>query len=238
MITNYDKINYKHSLFFCGGGWKSFYHYGIYKGLKLQNSNIINKFNYIGSSMGSFVAIISCCNIDIDTTFLKMTYELASNFENNLYNNIFSMGKQLRDIIEQCLPSNAYELASGRCFIVITTLSTNGLQQEIISEFYSQDDLLDALIASIYIPMWTGVGIYKYRNKICLDGSILNLNKNIYNNCIKIIFNDDNSYIKQTNDINIPFVLPIPNKNQIDKTINMGLKDCINFYSYKKNITI
>ena len=91
--------------------------------------------------MGSFVAIISCCNIDIDTTFLKMTYELASNFENNLYNNIFSMGKQLRDIIEQCLPSNAYELASVRCFIVITTLSTNGLQQEIISEFYSQDDL-------------------------------------------------------------------------------------------------
>ena len=33
---------------------------------------------------------------------------------------------------------------------IITTLTTSGLQQEIISEFYSQDDLLDALVASIF----------------------------------------------------------------------------------------
>ena len=30
------------------------------------------------------------------------------------------MGKQLRDILEECLPPNAYKIVSGKCFIIIT----------------------------------------------------------------------------------------------------------------------
>ena len=66
-----------------------------------------------------------------------------------------------------------------------------GLQQEIVSDFYSQEDLFDAIVAWIYIILDRYCVIYKYRNNICLDGwSILDLDKKIYQNSIKMILNN------------------------------------------------
>lgn len=234
LITNYSKIQKNNTVFFCGGGWRVFYHIGVYKGLKSQNPEWIANLNYIGRSMGSFIAVLCACNLDFDDKVLPLCFKLARRFETDLYNNIFSMGKQLREILEDCLPPDAYKIVSGKCFIVITTVTSSGLQQEIISEFYSQHDLLNAITASIFIPIWTDTIVYRYRNNICLDGSVLDLNQSICNKCIKVIFDDDNSDIKQSSPITVKWLVP-PTREQINDLISMGIKDSIEFYEKNKD---
>jgi predicted acylesterase/phospholipase RssA len=73
------------------------------------------------------------------------------------------------------MPENAYELCSNRLFISVTMITALGFQNKIISQFKSNDELLQACCASSTIPFVTEPNWCRYfRGKPCLDGGLTN----------------------------------------------------------------
>jgi hypothetical protein len=73
------------------------------------------------------------------------------------------------------LPENAYQLCTNRLFISITVLTSTGLKNQIISEYCSNDDLLEACLASSTIPYITERQMYRtFRGMKVVDGGLTN----------------------------------------------------------------
>jgi hypothetical protein len=82
------------------------------------------------------------------------------------------------------LPEDAYKRCSGRLFISITVFNSYGmLENMIVSQFDSNDDLYNACCASSTIPFiservgdWGSGkwGLRRYRGRLCVDGGLTN----------------------------------------------------------------
>ena len=79
-------------------------------------------------------------------------------------------------LINAQLPEDAYKKCSGRLFISITVIRNWGrLENVVISEFSSNQDLFEACLASSTIPYITERGGYRlYRGMRVIDGGLTN----------------------------------------------------------------
>lgn len=236
LINNYNRVeNNTHitnkSISFSGGGWKAFYHVGVYNGLKEVAPEYMKDMTYIGTSLGAFIAVMCCCDIDFNDKVIPLTIQLANKYRTNFFNNITFMGKYIRIICEQCLPLNAHQIVSGRCYIVITKITLHGLKKKIITTFTSRKDLIDAIIASMYIPLWTDNHLLKYRNDLCIDGCIIEYCHKLNENTITVTFDKSGNIYPSTN-YNISLFNSSSNQD-IYKLIELGKKDSIRFYKNK-----
>lgn len=79
-----------------------------------------------------------------------------------------------RNIWRNYLPCNAYQICSDRLFVTISRLGIYGFYEEVISEFASNEELIDAIIGTIHIP-----GMFRFlptvRGKCAFDGCYSNL---------------------------------------------------------------
>lgn len=72
-------------------------------------------------------------------------------------------------------PADAYKICSGRLFISITEMTMSGPRLRIISEFSSNDDLVQTCCASSAIPWVSQTEFFRYyRGKYVCDGGIFN----------------------------------------------------------------
>ena len=178
--------------------------------------------------MGAFIAVMAACNIDFNNKVIQLTIQLANKYRTNFYNNITFMGKYIKKICEECLPENAHQIVSGRCYIGITKITLFGLKKIIISNFTSKQDLINAIIASMYIPLWTNNKLLKYRNNLCIDGCLTGYCHKLYNNTITVTF-DKSGDIYPLTTYNTSMLYPSSDQD-IYKLIELGKKDYINYY--------
>jgi len=72
------------------------------------------------------------------------------------------------------LPENAHEICSDRLFITISRLGFYGFYEDFVSEYSSNEELIDAIIGTIHIP-----GLFRFlptvRRKFAFDGCFTNL---------------------------------------------------------------
>jgi len=124
-----------------------------------------------GSSAGAWCAVFFTCG--------KSTSDWADSYRRTADNMadgcaLLEAYVRMRDVI----PDDAHLRCNNRVFISITTVSLAGvIHSEVISEFHSRDDLIDACVASSTIPGLTGAllgGHATFRGKTVLDGGILN----------------------------------------------------------------
>lgn len=81
------------------------------------------------------------------------------------------------DLVEQklnlLLPTNAHEICTDRLGVSVTRLWP--FENSFVSKFKSRNDLIDAVCAGCFIPMWSGALIGpKFRGKLHLDGAYTN----------------------------------------------------------------
>jgi len=83
-----------------------------------------------------------------------------------------------RDMWRRYLPNDAYLKCSGRLFLVVSRFSIYGFREEIISEYKSNEDLIDAIICSCHI-----IGFYRFfpicQKRFAFDGCYTNLQPQI-----------------------------------------------------------
>ena len=66
------------------------------------------------------------------------------------------------------LPENVHEIVSGRLFVSITRVK--GFQNEIVSHWGSKEELIECLLCSCYIPVFSGGGVPLYKGVGYVDG--------------------------------------------------------------------
>ncbi|XP_060089913.1 patatin-like phospholipase domain-containing protein 4 isoform X2 [Heteronotia binoei] len=79
---------------------------------------------------------------------------------------------KLRGSIDSILPPNAHEIAENRLFISVTS-AKNG-KNHLLSNFASREDLVKALLASSFIPLYGGFNAVDFNGEKLIDGGLTN----------------------------------------------------------------
>lgn len=161
------------SVAMCGGGFRTWYHLGIYWGLydKLGAEGI-ERVKFSGASIGALVATVAACGVHPADIWAHIP-AIAEAYRETFFGHITKVGQFCRYLLHTTLPPDAHLRVQGRLFISISSLFPvphNHLQHD----FASRNDLIDAVIAAQYIPTWTHPGICFHRGMICVDGGVTN----------------------------------------------------------------
>ena len=161
------------SVAMCGGGFRTWYHLGVYHGLYERfGAKALEKARWSGSSVGSIMAAIAACGVDPDVVWAHIP-EIAALHRDSWMENLTTVGSKCRFLLDDVLPADAHERCTGRCFISVTSLLPLP-HNVILTEYDTRDDLIDAVIASTYIPTWTFPGVCLHKGMVCVDGGVCN----------------------------------------------------------------
>lgn len=161
------------SVALCGGGFRTWYHLGIYWGLydKLGVDGI-KKVKFSGASIGALVASVAACGVHPADIWAHIP-AIAQAYREDFFGNLTKVAQHCRYLLQCTLPSDAQERVKGRLFVSISSLFPVP-HNHIQSDFASRDDLIDAVIAAQYIPTWTHPGMCLHRGMVCVDGGVTN----------------------------------------------------------------
>lgn len=145
-----------------GGGFYGFFVVGIDLVLKkLEKLQDIRIQRFAGSSVGAICSIMMCCKID-SLKILDLYERLHGRMD------FFFL---LREELLKLLPENAYILCSDRVFIHATEIGYFGLRHAVFSQYTSNEDLIDAAMASSNCPLIINPKVfYTYKGKWYIDG--------------------------------------------------------------------
>ncbi|XP_072419229.1 patatin-like phospholipase domain-containing protein 2 [Chiloscyllium punctatum] len=79
----------------------------------------------------------------------------------------------VRKSLMENLPKNAHELACGRLFISLTRVSDG--QNVLVSDFTSNEELVQALLCSCFVPIYCGLIPPAFRGVRYVDGGFTNI---------------------------------------------------------------
>lgn len=163
----------KTNLSFAGCGFLGVYHIGVASCIKEYAPQLL--LNTVsGASIGALTGATLICNNslgDFTSALLAIVYELRKHAF-GAFNPLINVTSMLRSTLQKVVPDDAYKRCSGRLFISVTRVSDGA--NVIISEFKSNDDLIAALVASTFVPVFSGfippkVGEHRY-----VDGGFSN----------------------------------------------------------------
>jgi len=157
----------------CGGGFRTWYHIGVYHGLYTRyGKEKLERVRWSGSSVGSLLACLAASGVDPDEVWSHIP-EIAMLHRDSWLSNLTTVGNKCRYLLHGVLPEDAHVKCTGRCFISVTSLVPVP-HNVILTEYESRDDLIDAVIASTFIPIWTYPGICVHHGMLCMDGGVMN----------------------------------------------------------------
>ena len=109
-----------------------------------------------------------------------------------------------------------------------------GFKKEIISKFESKKDVIDCIIASQFIPLWTDTKLFFYRNKYCIDSTLLYDYPTLNDNTIIVSFAPVGDIHPKINyDKVMSTYIPLP-LEKVKEIINDGSDDAIVYLEKKK----
>jgi hypothetical protein len=171
---------------FGGGGFRTISY--IAQMHVLQEMGLLDHTtSFSGASLGAFWALVALIpNTDIQNgdrltdAMLLLAIEYAHRAHVGWFDSFGTCGWRFREALE-LLPDNIPDYVNGRLYVSITR--TRPLRNVVISSYESREDVINAIIASMSIPFWTGQGgCFDFRGDPSLDGgftdNLPNSNKN------------------------------------------------------------
>lgn len=163
----------KINLSFAGCGFLGIYHVGVASCFKKYAPHVYQE-KIAGASAGALVAcaLIADCSLGDCTTFtLNLALECRKHFLGPFSPN-FHLVQDLKKTLEEFLPDDAHERASGKLHVSLTRFPD--FENVLVSKFNSREDLIDALICSSYVPFYSGVTPPYFQGKPYFDGAFSN----------------------------------------------------------------
>jgi len=170
-MKSVDTLPARFALSFSGCGFLGCYHFGVVNCFQKNGKTLMSRVDRIaGASMGSMVATLLVFAPDTVNTKCALLYELAEKLNNMRFGALspgFNMNETLRELIDAVIPEDISP-AQDRLFISVThqTEKTNRL----ISTFPNRDYLINCLLASCYIPIWSGSSPPELNGETYIDG--------------------------------------------------------------------
>lgn len=153
---------------FGGSGFLSLFHVGAAS--RLQELGVINRDTKLyGNSGGALVAAAIACNVDRDD-LVDFHLEAVRQCRKDGYWG--RVGDVLRGLMRQHIPDDAVDLCNQRLGVGVMHIWPKR-KYELVDHFYSKEDLIDALIASCYLPFFLGPRAFtKFRGNYVVDGCL------------------------------------------------------------------
>jgi len=230
----YKKIN----IYISGGGMAVIYSSGplIFIHNFIKNKQI--EINHIyGTSAGAICGLFFIWYLNNDLFDKKYYFNISYfiNFLNNDIRNAYNKHSYVVDnfitLLEKIIPPDLYKYCNDKLFITIHIIDGWKIKQEVISNYYSNEHLLNVLKCSstipyITIPKLTTIYYDLFSNKkfYAFDGVFPRIVNKIYPTfCIDLIYYD----------------YPFLNRMRcVDKTYDTlfidGFNDAYNFFKYNK----
>lgn len=167
------KGNMVKSISFAGGGFRTISYVGQLIYLEKRGMIDIGQTMFYGASLGALVAvgmIIGETDMEARLRIISGMLEYVCEVHNDWMGLWGCCGTATRHVLEHALPEDISSI-NGRIFIAVTVLFPYP-HCELVSEFKSKADLIETLLASQFIPLFTeGIHLFKfYRGRPCIDG--------------------------------------------------------------------
>ncbi|KAM9327637.1 patatin-like phospholipase domain-containing protein 4 [Pholidichthys leucotaenia] len=160
------------NLSFAACGFLGIYHLGAVEGFLRHGDKLLASLRACaGASAGALVAAVMMTAPDKLEHCKEFTFRLAESVRQQRFGAItpgYDFMLTLREGIEEILPSEAHSLAHD-CLYVSLTHSESG-KNYIVSNFTSREDLIKALLASSFVPIYAGLKPVEFRGKKWIDG--------------------------------------------------------------------
>ena len=158
------------NLSFCGCGFLGIYHVGVASCFH-QYAPRLSMNKIAGSSAGALVAMshicgnlqLAYCTTDILTVAIEARSRTLGSFHPS-----FDIQAQVREALERGIPKDAYLKANGVLHVSLTRVEDGA--NVIVSEFESNEDLIQVLLCSCFIPLWSGLRFPKFKGVHYIDG--------------------------------------------------------------------
>ncbi|KAK0061106.1 protein starmaker-like isoform X1 [Biomphalaria pfeifferi] len=161
-------------LSFCGCGFLGMYHLGVVTCLVNRAPAFLEKIEKVsGASAGALMAAVLVTARDKTEEASDHVQNLAKEIRKKTLGALtpgYSFTRSLRYMLDDLLPENAHVIAQGKLYISLTNAQTK--KNELISDYKSRDELIDALIASCYIPVYAGMKAPTIGGKKYIDGGL------------------------------------------------------------------
>uniref|UniRef100_A0A8C0UA07 Patatin-like phospholipase domain-containing protein 1 n=2 Tax=Cyanistes caeruleus TaxID=156563 RepID=A0A8C0UA07_CYACU len=169
MLKISGKEGRPYSILLRGCGFMIPYQAGVLSALQDLSPDIMKSaYRIYGSSSGSVISSLGLCGCDVD----EVKEYLLSRLKTSFWGLVPGGGihKLLKDALQKFLPPNAHELLSGKLHIVLTRL--HDWRNVTVSDFASNEELIQAVMCSCYVPVYFGFSPPKYRGVRYVDGEL------------------------------------------------------------------
>jgi predicted acylesterase/phospholipase RssA len=125
-----------------------------------------------GSSAGALTAMALAAGVPMAHA-LELSVQMAQGLRPGLLG-AFGMKDPLRGLLEELLPPDIHRRASGRVHVGVVWLDGPSYRWELVSDFTSRSDVLEALLASCHVPFWFDGGNLstRFRGRAAMDGGL------------------------------------------------------------------
>jgi hypothetical protein len=213
---------------------------GIARGLQIKNNNTdrpseyfenietckkfdLNKVKEIHAySSGCVVALMLSLNIDINYAMNSLHLNILDELNKSVFGSAFNFLKILKKellLFLDSLSKDIFKKANNKLFIHISYFENWGLSSEVISNFHSNEDLVDCCIASGFIPIYGKSVLFLYRNKYCIDYALK------YTPPVTVKYNFRRDAVRDLNKMFGSYVFISSNYNKVKDMYELGIRD-------------
>ncbi|XP_034029498.1 patatin-like phospholipase domain-containing protein 4 isoform X3 [Thalassophryne amazonica] len=159
------------NLSFGACGFLGIYHLGAVRAFVHHGEKLLGSVKACaGASAGALVAAVLITAPDKIQRCKEFTYSFADDVRQQRFG-VLTPGHNfmltLREGIDEILPGDAHSLASNRLHVAITH-ATSG-KNHIISKFASREELIKALLASCFIPIYAGFQAVEFQGQLSME---------------------------------------------------------------------
>ncbi|XP_045487959.1 uncharacterized protein LOC110998337 [Pieris rapae] len=157
------------NLSFAGCGFLGIYHVGVSVCLKKYAPHLLLG-NISGASFGAVSACCLLCDLpigEITSDVLRIVGEARAG-SLGPFSPSFNIQNVLLESMERYLPTDAHKIVSGKLHISLTRVYDG--KNVIVSKFATREDLLQALLASCFVPVFSGMLPPKFHGNRYMDG--------------------------------------------------------------------
>ncbi|KAG8230280.1 hypothetical protein J437_LFUL009453 [Ladona fulva] len=161
------------NLSFAGCGFLGIYHVGVAVCFKKYAPHLLLE-KISGASAGAIAACCLLCDLplgEITSDVLRVVTEARSKTLGP-FSPSFNVQNILLEGLQKVLPEDAHIKVSGKLHVSLTRVYDG--KNVIVTQFDSKEELLQALLASSFIPMFSGILPPRFRGVRYMDGGFSN----------------------------------------------------------------
>ncbi|XP_072506536.1 patatin-like phospholipase domain-containing protein 5 isoform X2 [Notamacropus eugenii] len=160
---------------FAGSGFMGLYHVGVIACLRERAPHLLNGTGrFYGSSVGTLCCLAVLTNKSMDfccSNVMDIVKEVQKK-SIGIFHPSYDILDFVKRRLQKYLPDNTHELASQRMGVSLTRWPDG--ENVIITHFATRDELIQAVLCSIYLPFYCGVIPPKFQGKRYVDGALSN----------------------------------------------------------------